>query len=153
MAVKYPKQSPMPLSAQMYSLKATYSSIDGCGIKNGVLTCLLKITPSETSDTYKLRIKYKLSLKTGEYYPQVWLLDPPMQKKDGDYPKHIYASRQDAAGHQCLCVFYPGFSEWNRQMMLSRSFVPWISTWLNTYEYWLITDEWHYPESPHAGAK
>ena len=33
-------------------------------------------------------------------------------------------------------------------MDIALSFVPWIVTWLNTYEYWLITGEWSYDESP-----
>ena len=150
---KYPKMPPLSLMQQMYGLQSTYRNIEFCGISLGVLTCIMQITPSENSGNYRVRIKYKLSLKNGEYYPRVWLLDPPMQKREGKYPSHIYVTRADAAGHQCLCLFYPGYNEWNRNTLISSTIVPWISAWLNTYEYWLITGEWQYPESPHGGVK
>lgn len=151
---KYNKLQPIPLPKQSLALKLTYKTlIERCDVKNGVLTCIMHITPSENSITYRVKIKYKLSLNIGEYYPQVWLLEPAMQKRKDKYPEHIYASRKDAAGHQCLCLFYPGYREWNRNLLIADTFVPWTAAWLNTYEYWLITGKWHYAESPHGGLK
>ena len=151
---KFNKQQPISLAVQSLALNKKYKSlIDCCFVKNGSLSCIMRIKPSENSETYRVLIKYKLSLHRGEYYPQVWLLDPAMKKREGKYPKHIYASRADALGHQCLCLFYPDYNEWNRNMLISDTFVPWISAWLNTYEYWLITGKWHYAESPHGGCK
>ena len=40
-----------------------------------------------------------------------------------------------------------------QEVEIEDTFVPWISAWLNTYEYWLITGKWHYAESPHGGCK
>lgn len=34
----------------------------------------------------------------------------------------------------------------NQQMYIADSFVPWVCTWLSTYEYWLVTGKWHYDE-------
>ncbi len=31
-------------------------------------------------------------------------------------------------------------------MYIADSFVPWVCTWLSTYEYWLVTGKWHYDE-------
>lgn len=105
------------------------------------------------SDTYRVLIKYTLSDRNEDYYPFVWLIDPPMQKRQGEYPRHVYSDYADSAGHPCLCLFYPGYREWNRNKLISATIVPWISAWLNTYEYWLVTGEWQYPESPHGGVK
>ena len=56
--------------------------------------------------------------------------------------KNIYGV--DEYGHPKLCVFHP--SEWNSSMYLAESFIPWIVTWLNTYEYWQLTGEWFFDE-------
>ena len=32
--------------------------------------------------------------------------------------------------------------EWNADMLISESVVPWTSEWLLHYELWLATDEW-----------
>ena len=60
------------------------------------------------------------------------------------YPHHIYG--KDERGHYQLCVHYHRDKNWNQQMFIAESFIPWVCTWLNTYEYWLITGEWHYDE-------
>ncbi len=151
---KFPKLQPISLFAQRTSLIITYKNlIEECSVKKGVLVCVMRISPSSNSDTYRVKIVYKLSLKKGEYYPHVWLLSPKMQKRNGKYPKHVYATKADTHGNQCLCLFYPKYNEWNRNMPISTTIVPWIAAWLNTYEYWLITGEWHYDESPHGKHK
>ena len=43
-------------------------------------------------------------------------------------------------------LYYPKYKEWNKQMYIANSFVPWVCTWLSTYEYWLVTGNWHYDE-------
>jgi hypothetical protein len=152
--VKFNKQQPISLAIQCYALNKTYSKlIDYCDVRCGNLLCVMRIKPSENSETYKVLIRYKISSHRGEYYPKVWLLEPAMKKREGKYPKHIYLSQADALGHQCLCLFYPRYKEWSRNMLISDTFVPWISAWLNTYEYWLITGKWHYAESPHGDYK
>ena len=78
------------------------------------------------------------------YRPRAVLLSPNLEKRDGAYPHHIYGV--DKAGHAILCVYCPDKGEWSSDMPIAKSFIPWVSTWLNTYEYWLITGEWHYDE-------
>ncbi len=142
------KQSPVTLPVQMFSIKQTYGDlIETLEIKNGVLSCVMKLRPATDCQIYKIRIRYKLS----DYSPKAWLLDPELQRVDGMLPHHIYG--YDNEGHPQLCVYYPGYNEWNRQMMISHSFIPWIVTWLNTYEYWLITGKWTYDESPSGSQK
>lgn len=45
-----------------------------------------------------------------------------------------------------MCAYHRD-KNWNQQMFIAESFIPWVCTWLNTYEYWLITGEWHYDEA------
>lgn len=151
---KYNSLNPISLSLQACALKTTFKDlIEKYDIKSGTLSCVMRITLSENSDTYRVLIKYKISSRRGETFPQVWLIDPQIKTKNGKLPKHLYLSKTDSMGHVCLCLFYPGYKEWNRNMLIANTFVPWISAWLNTYEYWLITGEWQYAESPHGGSK
>jgi len=143
MANKHMKTKAIPLMVQKIEIDKTYGNIESCMVKSGTLICVLNICPSTESSIYKIQITYKLNKN-----PIAVMLSPELQLFDGKRPKHLYGN--DSSGHPILCVFFPGYSEWNSTMHLVRSFIPWISTWLNAYEYWLITGEWHYPESPHG---
>lgn len=108
-------------------------------INRSKLYCYMTLQPSQYSDKYLLKITYSLS-----EFPKVWLLSPELQKYDGRYPHHLYPKSEED-GFQ-LCVYAPGLGEWQRDMFLSRTFIPWICTWLNTYEYWVLTGKWEYSE-------
>ena len=143
-----PKQAPIALPVQMASMKKTYGDlIESLGIANSTLSCVIKLQPASDCQVYRVRIRYKIS----DYSPKAWLVDPELQRVNGKLPHHIYG--YDKSGHPQLCVYYPRYNEWNRQMLISHSFIPWIITWLNTYEYWLITGEWFFDESPRGSKK
>lgn len=146
MAKKYVKQKPYSLVVQQKELHKTYGSlIKSSSINRSHLYCTMFLQPSKESIVYTVRIEYSIS-----GVPKVWLINPMMERVDGKLPHHIYRSDEDEEGHQRLCVYYPRFYEWDGGcMLLSETFVPWIITWLNTYEYWLVTGEWVYAESPH----
>ena len=124
---------------QLMSIKNMYSNIESSSITKNGFTCIMNITPSENSDTYKVEISYQHG-----YYPKAKLLSHKLEKRNGNYPHHIFG--MDKNGCARLCVFHQDSKEWNSDMLISKSFIPWVSTWLNTYEYWLITGEWHYAE-------
>lgn len=107
----------------------------------------MNLQPSEHSDTYTVKIIYKIS----DISPKVWLIAPELQKVEGKRPHHIY--EVDEQGRCRLCVYDPKLKEWNQQMFIADSFVPWICTWLNIYEYWAITGEWHYDETIRSEGK
>ncbi len=102
----------------------------------------MTLQPAPDCEVYRILIQYKIS----DYAPKVWLISPELQRVEGKRPHHIYDF--DNSGHPRLCVYYPRFNEWNQAMLISDAFIPWIITWLNTYEYWLITGQWLYDESP-----
>lgn len=104
----------------------------------------MRLQPSLESMVYVVKITYKYTDK----FPKAWLLDPDLEKVEGKYPHHKYEC--DNAGHPRLCVYYPAYKEWNSTMDIATSFIPWVVTWLNTYEYWLITGKWIYDELPRA---
>lgn len=122
---------------QLMSIRNTYNNIESSTrTKNGFI-CIMNIRPSENSETYKVEISYRYG-----FPPEAKLLSPKLEQKDGNDPHHIFD--RDKNGCPYLCVFYG--KEWNRNMLISQSFIPWVSTWLNAYEFWLITGEWHYDE-------
>ncbi len=146
---KYLKPLPIPLAKQQIRLSSLYGDvIDYIGIERSELLCVMRLQPSENSDVYKVKITYKIS----DISPKVWLISPHMQMFEGRPPHHVYD--KDEQEHYRLCVFDPKQKEWTQQMFLAESFVPWVCTWLNTYEFWLITGEWHYDEAfPRKGKK
>ena len=134
------KMSPIQMVVwQMMSIRNTYQNIKSSSINKDSLTCVMEITPSENSDTYTIEISYKYGKS-----PQAKLLSHKLEKRNGKYPHHIFGFDKD--DHATLCVFHKGTDGWNKDVLISKSFIPWVSTWLNTYEYWLITGEWHYSE-------
>ena len=145
MGNKYLKASAIGLPIQLWQLKKTYGNlIVKSRIKGSVLFCEILLTPSAESNQYRILISYKLS----DYAPRAYMIEPQIQMHDGKLPEHIYGF--DKKDHPRLCVYYPNANEWNRQMLIATSYVPWILTWLNTYEYWLITGEWFYPAISHG---
>lgn len=134
------KKKPLPLAIQLNDIKNRYKNIIvESGIKSNCLTLVLKLKPSTESVDYKIKIVYK----KGES-PKAWILDPPIESVNGKYPHHIYSF--DKMNHPRICVYYPNGSEWAGTMLLSKTFIPWILTWLNTYEYWVLTGRWNYDE-------
>ena len=124
---------------QLLSIRNTYSNVESSAITKKGFVCIMNITPSVNSDTYKVEISYEYG-----FYPKAKLLSHKLEKRNGKYPHHTYG--MDENGCARLCVFHQDSNEWNSNMLISESFIPWVSTWLNTYEFWLITGEWHYDE-------
>ena len=143
MARKFPRRkhyNPMVKLLRHYTeIKRLYGNIESSVLSKDSFTVIMNITPSENSQTYRVKISYRYG-----YKPRAVLLSPDLQQKEGKYPHHIY--EMDKNGHARLCVYCPFLDEWNEDMSIATSFFPWVSTWLNTYEYWLITGEWHYDE-------
>ena len=148
MANRFLRNAGLSLAQQKICLERVYGElIVSCTISKGELCCIMHLQPSLESEVYLVKIVYKFTDK----FPKVWLIDPPLEKSEGKYPHHKY--EWDRAGHPRLCVYYPGYNEWNPNMNIATSFVPWIVTWLNTYEYWLVTGQWFYDESPRQVCK
>ena len=100
----------------------------------------MKLKPNEHGDIYTVKITYKCG-----GIPQAILLSPEIQCYDGKLSHHTYGLSPKEE-KPILCVCAPGFQEWNPNLWIAESFVPWVCTWLNTYEFWLITGNWYYDE-------
>lgn len=141
MARRYLKPKPVTLVQQQIKINQLfYHIVEKLYIENSQLVCIMSLQPSAEAETYTVKITYKLS----DIAPKAWLLSPEMQAYKGENPHHVYG--KDENGHYQLCVYHPRSREWSQQMYLAETFIPWICSWLNTYEYWLITGEWYYDE-------
>lgn len=138
--VKFQKNKTLSLSQQLFIIRDKYKNVVKCRIWRNTLVVVLKIKPTESSSEYIVEIKYKKG-----YKPTVLLLEPKLQEIDGKKPHHIYGFYGDKAR---LCIYDTRDSscEWNSEMVLADTVIPWVSTWLFAYEYWLITGVWHYDE-------
>jgi hypothetical protein len=135
------KPQPISLANQLRDLrKKCANMIDNAWISNGVLTCIMWFKPTIHSRQYKIKIVYKLKKN-----PHAWLIFPQAEKYNDNYPHHKYGF--DEKRHLELCFFDPKGYEWSSQNFIADLVVPWISTWLFAYEYWLVTGKWVYPES------
>lgn len=139
--MKYFTQRPLSLTLQKLKLQQVYPKlIDKIFIYKNSLYCEMRLQPSENSCIYKVKIKYKLRER-----PKVWMIEPQVKKFNGEYPIHKYGF--DEAGHIELCVYCPYLDKWDEvHMFLAEVFVPWVATWLRTYECWLATGIWFYDE-------
>ena len=87
------------------------------------------LRPTALSDTYTVRIDYELPKR-----PTIDVLNPQLELRP-DQPTIPHTFSADK-----LCLHTPG--QWNSRMIIARTIVPWISTWLYFYEVWRATGEW-----------
>lgn len=127
--VAWPKQKSISLSLQQAALRKVFPESSAL-IRRSELIWLGMLTPSVLSQTYRVRVRYKL---TGS--PAVEVLDPCLQKRGSANPPHLYPGDK-------LCLYLPRIGEWRRTMYLNATIIPWTSEWLFNYEVWLATGEW-----------
>lgn len=136
---KFPKAKPISLFQQYSAINRQYGNIIESKFEKNEIVLKLKIRPTEESEEYLVRISYKL-----HGAPKVILLEPEMKLYNGKRPHHIYGLEN---GRPILCLYYPKLREWNKNLYIADTIIPWISTWLFAYEYWQITGQWNYEES------
>lgn len=137
---KYRKIKPLTIVQQRAGIRNYYSQlIKSINSDFNILDCTLKLQPSLESCVYEIRVIYSL-----REYPKAWMINPPLEGYEGKRPHHLYENDKD--GHPQLCVFDPHLDDWHSQKSIATVFVPWVITWLYTYEIWLVTGEWKYPE-------
>ena len=125
------KRSPKKISVtiQAFNLRKLFPNSE-IQVKQNMLTWIADITPSPMSDTYKVRLQYKLENK-----PQIHVLHPKLTQPGGKRLPHTYPGKR-------LCLYYPPSKEWRGEMLLCDTIIPWISEWLMNYEIWISTGKW-----------
>ena len=123
-----PRSKGKPLAVQQIRLCKLFPGARCC-IQRSELVWEADLTPTELSETYRVRLTYKLGR-----VPRVVVLTELERMGDCPLP-HIYKD-------ELLCLYLPGSGEWNRDAFLADTIVPWISEWLANYETWLFAGKW-----------
>lgn len=121
--------SKLSLVMQGYGLKRVFPESNP-RVHKDTLTWIAVLTPSPMSDSYTVRILYKLGTN-----PRINVLEPKLIIPEGKRLPHTYSGG-------LLCLHYTKAKEWQADMHLYKTIVPWISEWLLHYEIWLATGEW-----------
>jgi hypothetical protein len=106
--------------------------LENCG---NTLVWKEALKPSELSLTYMIKLVYQR-----EKHPDVFIVEPKplLLAKGATKLEHVYCTKK-----QHICIYYKNASEWNANMMIADSIIPWTSEWLLHYEYWVSTGIWH----------
>lgn len=122
----------MPIGLQAGLLKSMYSGSKVATSHDMALSWQFEISPSPLSDTYKVRLDYRIGQS-----PKVYVLTPLSLAKNTTRLPHVYEQKT-----QRLCLYYPDGQQWNASMPLAKTIVPWIYDWPYHYEIWLGSGVW-----------
>ena len=128
---KYIRKKKVPVMKQLMAICSKYSGmVIAKEISHKQHNLLLRITPTEISRTYIIKIELSQSNA-----PRVYILSPNLAKENkGKQPPHMYSLEEGR-----ICLFLP------REISVYENYsviVPWISEWLMFYESWVITGKW-----------
>jgi hypothetical protein len=105
-------------------------------IKGLELVCRGWLRPTETSQEYRVEIKY-----APWDSPDVWILSPRIGYVPG---AHMYKSEK-------LCLYDWREQPWQDRWHLHETIVPWTAEWLLYYEIFLLTGKWVGKSAMHGG--
>ena len=136
MATKF-FNKPKNLAEQLVKLKSKYNWLD-FGITNNCLTWKQKVRPTDMSREYILTLKYDKNK------PEVYLINQGIMKNKEDKIPHCYKRYYKEENNEFvkICLYYPKYKEWTKDMYISDTIVPWAIEWLYYYEYWRLTGKW-----------
>lgn len=126
---------PKPLTAaqQFLNLRASPISSGHGALRAGRLTWRYVATPSPLSREYGMRIEFAQG-----GVPEAYVDAPDLQSLAGDRTiPHLYCRKPFK-----LCLYLPRTYEWQPQMRLDQTVVPWSVLWLFYFEEWLLSDDW-----------
>jgi hypothetical protein len=128
------KIKPITIANQAFNIKGMYKDAIVNTIQDKELQMVLSLKPSPLADIYKIKLLYNISST-----PSVYVLEPkPLSLAKGKIVlPHCYDTPK-----QKLCLYYPKTKEWNKNMLLSKTIIPWAFDWLYHYEIWLATGNW-----------
>jgi hypothetical protein len=143
MASRYfPKTVPLSLPAQIARMRDLYPALCRVSWERGLLQWEGSLQPMDASHEYRIKITYRLRRA-----PRVRVLTPELKvNSKGEAIPHRYRDGN-------LCLYYPGYGEWNSAMAIAETIVPWTSLWLYHYEIWHAIGDWLGGGIDHAGPK
>ncbi|MBX9842657.1 MAG: hypothetical protein K2Z80_12715 [Xanthobacteraceae bacterium] len=129
----YGRPKPLTAAQQYLNLRANPISLGQGSLRAGRLTWRYLATPSTLSREYGMRIEFAQG-----GVPKTYVDAPDLQALAGERPiPHLYSRNPPQ-----LCLYLPRIYEWQPQMRIDQTIVPWSVLWLFYFEEWLLSDEW-----------
>lgn len=130
MANRYFGNNKINLGNQVLGMEKYFPNFE-CSFKKGVVIWIGTISPTPISELYKIKIKYALNIS-----PEVSVISPDLvEGPEGERITHTYPKKRP-------CLYFPQKREWNKNMLIADTILPWISLWLYHYEKWHATGQW-----------
>jgi hypothetical protein len=127
------KTKPLDINVQAAKLRKIFPESKTIIVRNKLIW-KGSLTPNPISETYDIKIEYKIG-----YHPCIYVIN----KKLDLFPNinklpHVYDTNK-----QWLCLYFRKAHEWKNHNYISDTIIPWTSEWLYHYEFWLATGIWY----------
>jgi len=128
--------NPIVIIGKEKSLIMKHYSHIKCDIKNGVLYCYGTCQPTEQSEIYSYRIKYK------PFSSPVTTITSHKIEYNDDI--HMFPKNNS------LCLYHKSDMIWDSTYHhIYDTIIPWTHEWFLFYELYLLTGKWLHPFVPH----
>ncbi len=132
---KYFRIPALTLTRQKVELERIYPE-SMSNIHDGKLEWHAKVKPTIYSKEYEIRIEYKIGKQ-----PLTWLVGEEISPEQAKKIPHKYRVIIEE-NKVLLCLYRSKYNEWEKNMFIADTIVPWAIEWLFFYEIWQITGEW-----------
>lgn len=111
------------------------------------------VTYRDTFYSKRLKRKYSFTiLWKPETQCKVIIENPnPLPKRHGEQIPHLFDQTK-----QTVCLFRNvdgSRVEFDDSMPIVETLIPWLYEWIDTYECWLLSGIWQFPEHKHTNSK
>lgn len=131
--MQYGRPKPLTAAQQYLNLGANAISPGKGSLRAGRLTWSYPATPSPLSREYGMRIEFAQG-----GVPETYVDAPDLQALAGERTiPHLYGRNPPQ-----LCLYLPCTYEWQPQMRIDLTIVPWSILWLFYFEEWLLSNDW-----------
>lgn len=113
-------------------------------LRGNTLHAFIELQPNPLSETYSIRLVYKVCKKDHHRHLSVYIIKPELTLYIGALvPQHVYPNNGS------LCLYFPKENEWDATKKIADYILPWISEWIYFHENWVVTGTWEGGEAPH----
>jgi hypothetical protein len=131
MGSKYLGRPAMQVVQQIGRMRTLYPNLPLTSWNSGLIRWSGALQPTDISDHYIVSIEYRLKER-----PRVFVLAPELRDhENGEEIPHLFPDGT-------LCLYLTNSGEWEPQLAIAETIVPWTSLWLYHYEVWHATGEW-----------
>ena len=128
MVLNYFRKRKYTVVTQAFKLRKRYPE-SHCRTRYGnALVWKGKLRPTPLSQEYTVRLRYRLNKR-----PEIHVSEPKLVVPEGKSLPHVFPGDE-----LCLCLY----GDWQPDMNIAETIIPWASEWLLHYEIWLATGEW-----------